>query len=721
MINILLIGCGPHARRIHVPIVNLEQKNLNVKIDTIVDLVSQKNVIDDYLKKNNYGPYNLIYLNKKEQIIKKNTISRELSDRLDLIVKKRKINAVFISTEPCAHVAYAKWALKNGLNILMDKPISTPLNLASSMKSVKQLSKDYTDLLKLYRKQKKKYPNLVFELLTQRRYHVAFQKIRELIDEVVDRTGVPITAFQTMHCDGQWRMPSEIIEQDYHPYNQGYGKCSHSGYHSIDIIDWLIRSSIRNKNQKPKKIEVTSNFMYPKDFVNQLPYEEYSKLFDVNDPIKYELKEYKKLVKDYGEIDAQIDVCYKNKDNDVTTIGQYSLLHNSFSQRDWPNALGRDLYKGNGRIRHEMHYLVQGPFQTIIYESYQSEEILNEKTNHSNIGGEYHLDIHVFRNSKMFKDWKSYEKISLDDLENHILKGYSRGHQEDARRAAIVSFIKSITDNCVVRFSDIEDQEESIAILSSIYKSALLRKHGKNPLVVYKKKKEIIPLYKELEERPYPKHQYMDKESVLWLEKNLNIKINSNKIKDLFSKYKKYPIKKLDFNIKAYEKNNSLGIHGIRHQLRVSLYIWLLVQYYNIKIKNEDLIELLQASLYHDLKRKNDNTDKKHGMRSAKWIKKNYNYIDNNIIEAISNHDSKTDNNDIYTVLIKTADALDRYRLPKEKWWIKKEYLFMNIDEEILEICKYITLLVEKKTYNINDINKIIEEFKLCLKEIKII
>lgn len=489
MINIMLIGCGPHARRIHIPIVNSKINNLDVKIDTIVDLESQKKTIDKYLKDKKIKINNLIFINNHEQIIKKNKISKELKIKLNNIAKKNKIDTVFISTEPCSHVAYANWALKHGLNILMDKPCSTPLNLSTNMKSVNQLSKDYFNLLGLYIKQKRKYPNLVFELLTQRRYHSAFLKIKELVDDVAVRTGVPITSFQTTHCDGQWRMPSEIIEQNYHPYNQGYGKCSHSGYHSIDIMDWLVRSSIKNKNQNIDKIEVSSNFMYPNDFINQLPYENYPKLFNSKDPIKYSKQEYQKLVKNYGEIDAQIAVVYKNKNNQITTMGQFNLLHNSFSQRNWPSAEGRDLYKGNGRIRHEMHYIVQGPFQTIIYESYQSEEILNEKTNHNNVGGEYHLDIHVFRNSKLFSDWKSYEKYTINDFENHILKGYSRGHQEDARRTAIITFLKAVNDNSIQKLSDIGDQVESIGILSSIYKSALLRKKGKNPLVKLRRRK----------------------------------------------------------------------------------------------------------------------------------------------------------------------------------------------------------------------------------------
>ncbi|MEI7480085.1 MAG: hypothetical protein WCJ59_00460, partial [bacterium] len=46
MINILLIGCGYHARRIYVPHL-MEQKK--AQLVAVVDLVSQKNKIDEFL------------------------------------------------------------------------------------------------------------------------------------------------------------------------------------------------------------------------------------------------------------------------------------------------------------------------------------------------------------------------------------------------------------------------------------------------------------------------------------------------------------------------------------------------------------------------------------------------------------------------------------------------------------------------------------------------
>lgn len=482
-VNILLIGFGPHARRIHFPILQSDGDKVNAEIKAIIDIESASEPITNYLEKNNFNPQKVIFLNSNETCITNNELSPQLIKRLNQIVRDENINAVFVCTEPSAHVAYGKWALKNGLNVLMDKPVSAPRDLSIDMHAVNAIESDYQELLKLYLEQKKYKPNLVFEVMAQRRYHPAFHKLKNLIEEVNSRTGVPVTSFQTTHNDGQWRMPSEIVDQNYHPYNQGYGKLLHSGYHAIDIMTWLTRNSIKDSLQKPSKIEVFSNFSYPNDFITQLPLKNYTSLFGLDNHQRYSLNELNSKFEKYGEIDAQIGIDVRNKDGRNITLGQFNLEHNSFSQRNWFSTEGRDLYKGNGRIRHESHRIDQGPFQTILYHSFQSEEILNDKTNHSDVGGEYNLDIHVFRNSKMFPDWVSYEKITIDDLGSSFLRGYSRGHQEDARRAAILTFIKSVNDSRIVRFSDLEDQQETIGILKAAYESAYRRKQQENPLV----------------------------------------------------------------------------------------------------------------------------------------------------------------------------------------------------------------------------------------------
>jgi len=445
MIKLLLIGLGPHAKRIYYPISVKYGKLNNFQIAHTIDLIEKKKDIESYFKNKKLPPIEVSYLKSSQRSYGR--LKNSVVGLLDEIVKKKNIRGVIISTEPLAHISYAQWALSRGLSILMDKPISTQENATSDIKAVEGIKEDYNLLEKIYLKAKKKNPNVVFNLTAQRRYHPAFLKVKELIKEVFDETNCPITSIQSFHSDGQWRMPSEIVDQIYHPYCQGYGKCSHSGYHSIDISPWLIEAT-ETKEKSINNVDVFSNFLYPNDFLSQLNLNDYRKLFtDFDVYNKYSTIELKKRYQTYGEIDAFLSLAFRHNDETIT-LGSINLVHNGFAQRNWVTANGRDLYKGNGRVRHETHFIEQGPFQAISYISYQGKEVdPTKKTNLYEFGGEYHLDIHVFRNDKMFPKWKNYEKLSIKDLGISVMEGKSRGHQEDARRQSVIEFVSLIREN----------------------------------------------------------------------------------------------------------------------------------------------------------------------------------------------------------------------------------------------------------------------------------
>lgn len=481
-VNLLLIGFGPHAKRIYYPVSIKSGKRNGFQIIVAVDLIEKKADIEDYFSKKCYPKIDVLYLSKAEKC--KTKLSKKLENKLNKIVKDRKITGVIISTEPMAHVCYAKWALKNGLSILMDKPISTEKNVANSVKAAEKILEDYYSLKNLYLRSKTKYKNLNFSLMAQRRFHPAYHKMKSLINEVFVATNCPVTSIQSSHSDGQWRMPNEIVTQDYHPYNQGYGKCSHSGYHTIDIVPWLLEAG-QSKDKKPDNIDVFSNFTRPNDFLTQLSLKDYKKLFkDFKKHNSFNEIQLRREYRNYGEIDAFISMAFK-KNNDVLTLASINLIHNGFSQRNWVTAEGKDLYKGNGRVRHESYYIEQGPFQAISVISYQSKEV--DPTNNKGIyeiGGEFHFDIHVFRNDKMFPEWENYQKYSIKDLGIKVMEDRSRGHQEDARREAILEFVSLIQgEKKKNATSDYLDHELATKLMFGIYKSAALKNGNKNSLV----------------------------------------------------------------------------------------------------------------------------------------------------------------------------------------------------------------------------------------------
>lgn len=480
-INILLIGCGYHAQRIYYPIVEKYGAPMNTRIAAIVDLQEKTDEINSYLNKRGFVIPHILLLSQEE--IAYDHLSPLVKDHLKKLVDELQINAVIIATEPLAHMVYARWALDENLHILMDKPVSTKKNISTDISAAREIMIDYDELISRLEKVRRSGRHIVFDLMAQRRYHPAFQLMKSLIKEVYERAVCPVTSIQSLHSDGQWRMPAEIIEQGYHPYNQGYGKCSHSGYHSLDIVPWLIEGAEDTKKYIDN-VDIYTNFLTPQDFISQINQEDYRNLFsdyDMHCPYTYE--DLMRHMRGFGEIDAFSSFAFKQGARTLT-LGTVNLLHNGYAQRNWVTAKGRDLYKGNGRVRHESHYIVQGPFQAISFISYQSHEVdPNNNTALYAVGGEYHLDIHVFRNNKIFPQWKNYTKYSIKDLYAPSLENQSRGHQEDARKNAVLEFILRIREQAASPSSPLEDHRRSVILLSGIYQSACMRNQRNNPLI----------------------------------------------------------------------------------------------------------------------------------------------------------------------------------------------------------------------------------------------
>jgi len=222
----------------------------------------------------------------------------------------------------------------------------------------------------------------------------------------------------------------------------------------------------------------------------------------------------------------------------------------------------------------------------------------------------------------------------------------------------------------------------------------------------------MVSLIELIQKGKVPLHQFMDLETINWIKKN---KPSFN-----FSNPPKFDFKKEIINslteVNKYipdpnwflisEKKDS--IHGMRHILRVifhSLFLTILSK----DISSNSLKNSLIASSLHDLKRKNDLMDMYHGKRVARWFKKNTSMIENHyeihlsqkdieaISFAISFHDvpykkievnANYKKNKILIDILKTADALDRYRLPSLRLWFKDKFI-SYIPPEYLKYVAY--------------------------------
>ncbi len=475
----MIIGVGHHCKRIYYPIFE-KIRNYNL---VIVDTSSEKEKIKKYISKMKLKPLEEIYIKKFSD--KNDSLPSEIEERLDEQIKKYSIKGVIISTDPLCHYQYAKWALKKELSILMDKPITVTKNVSTNPELSNKLNEHYIELKNLYKKINNKKRKTLFSIVSQRRFHNGFKKVKKLLQEVYEKTNCPPTSIQISHSDGQWRLPHEIVDIDYHSYNHGFGKVSHSGYHFIDIINFL--TDFVEKDKGADNVDINSKFLRPLDFIFQITIEDYKKIFgeEFSKINKYDINLLNERMKNFGEIDAFITLAFKKGDR-IVLIGSVNLIHNSFSLRGnlIPN---KDLYKGNGRVRHESYTIEQGPFQCIQIISFQSKEVIKEKRPNYGTGGEYHFDIYVFRNNNLIKKWKRFEKISIKNIQSNEMKGKSRGHQEDARMIATNEFLEFLNGKTKEKYiSDFLDHENNVRLIAGIYKSAALDFNNLNSKVEVK-------------------------------------------------------------------------------------------------------------------------------------------------------------------------------------------------------------------------------------------
>lgn len=482
-INMICIGVGLHARNVYLPFLSKYQAHFNVSLKLGVDVKSEEQTIRSYLSSKGMD-IELLFIDPFSG--QEGVLPQDLDLYLTNFIQKFEIEAVLISTEPLVHKAYAMWALRNGLHILMDKPISTRENVAFDMKQAIGIYEDYKELVECYRELQEK-KTTIFSINAQRRYHICHQKVISLIKEVSEQFDAPITSIQTSHADGQWRLPNEILEPLTHPFCQGYGKCSHSGYHFFDIVYQYYLAGQR-PNKEPEKIELMSSFVFPKAFITQFNQSNYQNYFkeEYQNICPYEDHELKSRMENYGELEASVLLRFIKKKENIANA-TLNLTHNSFSRRAWLHARRDDLYKKNGRVKHEFHSIQQGPFQNIQVHSYQSKDDHSVNTEDDyKLGGNNHFEIYVFRNSAMFGDkeptLKTYHLKDIDTDQNYSETGLTIDLAKGFVMVEFFDFMRQkIPKDKLI--SNIDSHQVSVNIMSHIYRSHILQQEGESPLV----------------------------------------------------------------------------------------------------------------------------------------------------------------------------------------------------------------------------------------------
>lgn len=461
MKNVALVGIGPHAKRIYL---NYFKKH-KVNLALVIDLNSQRESIKNYLVENGFKNTKIFTI---DDIYKDDEhLPEKISSNLLAVCNTLEVTHLIISTEPKGHFMYLEFALKNNINVLTDKPITVTKDM-TSLKSIEKVRKQYYEILELANHSKG-----TCKVMCQRQYHRGYEKIKEVLANVVNKYKMPITNIDIFHSDGAWEMPHDLGKEN-HPYKYGYGKLFHSGYHFIDLLsDFIKINDSLDGNKSIVSGDVFSKVFTPNDEMNILNIEDYKRLFEDQNISEYYKENSNPNFNKYGEKDYHGLLTFYNKNGFPITTANLNLLHNGVSRRSWIET--KDFYKSNGRIRHERINIEIGHLLNIQVHSYQSKEISDRTDNEEQVGGLEHFDIYFFNNPLIDKE--PFKEIHLGDMYSAKEKKEFLGYNELSREIFLTNFLNN--KDCK---GDIRDQALAIEILYSCAKGIHNHYNHKNKI-----------------------------------------------------------------------------------------------------------------------------------------------------------------------------------------------------------------------------------------------
>lgn len=465
------IGLGPHwARTIRPHLQELRTQGYDVTCPVGVELASARRSVEKRLSDIKEGhPDEVVYL----EPISPYHLDARTEARLDRLVRKHGITSVAVSVPPEAHFAYALWALKSGLHLFLDKPVSTRPDAINSVSAARGILSDFEELVDAYYTAKRTKP-ICAMLNAQRPFMPVVAKVFDCLGEVLEATGQPVTNITAAHADGQMRVGAELLDVGYHGYLAGNGKVSHSGYHLIDVIVRALKAGTW-ADARPDYLLVHSSFRQPDALVTAMPRAQWKSLFGdgVAGLDGYSDAELVKLGRRMGEVDAHVSI-EAIRDGAVLTTANLHLQHDTVSARA---TLDRpaNWYKLSGRLKRELWHFDQGPMQSLRMETIQAEDRHDRPGTKGNRPGDpNHLELIRVMNDGLVPGADRLSRYTAVDLAGetgeHLLS-------ERAKRVSLAEFVACASGQLPAGLltSDLATHRMGVAIMAAAYESHVRR------------------------------------------------------------------------------------------------------------------------------------------------------------------------------------------------------------------------------------------------------
>ncbi len=117
--KLILAGCGLHARRVYLPALQRFSKETGAQLSLVVDLKAQEDTVHAALAASGLHHSAAWFIDPF-----RGPLSPSIASELSAFAAQEGVTGVIVATEPLTHRAYAEWAIRQGLSLMLDKPIT---------------------------------------------------------------------------------------------------------------------------------------------------------------------------------------------------------------------------------------------------------------------------------------------------------------------------------------------------------------------------------------------------------------------------------------------------------------------------------------------------------------------------------------------------------------------------------------------------------------------
>ncbi len=346
-LRIAVIGCGPYARNVHLPILQsssiepsllIELEGFSAKLDGLVSADIDRLLLPRHCR--------LGFASDIEQ-----------KERVEQSLRRQSITHAILCCEPMAHWDYLRLLSEMKIDVFCDKPIIAIPNVCLELGQLSVLRDLHRELFLRY---EKPGASRLIVNLEYRNWQTHIEFIERCVDYANKFDTLPdMTSF--FYSGGNWYMPEEYMTREGHPFKDGYGVLFHTGFHFVDLLAHYLDSLMTATNDQIERVELYTSVDTPLEQLGRMGYlRELPGASPGWDPSK---------TVSMGETSVFQSMRVITKRGRTTQV-RFELQTCGLSERR-SGVLPEDNYKGAGRLREEVLQSSFSPGLFIRFENYK--------------------------------------------------------------------------------------------------------------------------------------------------------------------------------------------------------------------------------------------------------------------------------------------------------------------------------------------------------------